>query len=74
MSVIIRITRAERATIKKTTKIIIKIVKVPVKPKKTIIKRTISKRKTAEIKVVDKDNNDSDKIKKSEIVYIRKQI
>jgi hypothetical protein len=42
-----------------------------VKLGKIIAKRTISKRKAAEIKITNKDNNNSNKIKKSEIIYIR---
>jgi hypothetical protein len=70
-SVIIRITRAERAAVEKATKTAIKIIKVFVKLGKAITKRTISKRKIAEIETVNKDNNDSDKIKESEIIHIR---
>jgi hypothetical protein len=71
MSAIIRITRAERATVEKTAKTIVKVIKVLVKPGKTITKRTTSKRKAAEIEIAGKDNNDSNKIEKSKIVYIR---
>jgi hypothetical protein len=71
-SAIVRITRTKRATVEKVAKTIIKIIKVPVKLGKVIAKRTISKKKAAEIKTAGKDNNDSNKIKKSKIIYIRK--
>jgi hypothetical protein len=71
VSTIIRITRAEKTTVKKTAKTVVKIVKVLVKPGKATTKRTISKRRAAEIKTTGKDNNNSNKIKKSEIIYIR---
>jgi hypothetical protein len=72
VSVIVRITRAERAIIEKTAKTIIKIIKILIKLGKAIAKKTISKKKTAEIKVINKNNNDSDEIKKSKIIYVRK--
>jgi hypothetical protein len=59
VSTIVRITKAERAIIEKITKTIIKIVKALVKLGKTITKRTISKRKAAEIEVINKNNNNS---------------
>jgi Ser-tRNA(Ala) deacylase AlaX len=71
VSVIVRITRAEKAIIKKTIKTIIKIIKAFIKLGKAITKRTISKRKAAEIETIDKNNNNSNEIKESEIVYIR---
>jgi hypothetical protein len=69
---IIRITRAERTIVEKAAKTAVKAVKVLVKLGKTITKMTTSKRKAAEIEITSKDNNNSNKIKESEIIYIHK--
>jgi hypothetical protein len=71
MSAIVSITRAEKATVEKAAKTAVKTIKVPMKPGKAIAKRTTSKRKTAKIKAVDKDNNNSNKIEESKIIHIR---
>jgi hypothetical protein len=62
-----RITRAERIAVEQEAKAIAKAIKVKA-PTKPITKRTISKKKVAEIKAAGEESN---KIEESEAIYIR---